>query len=81
MIQGNAASHNVAAGISGGKFDLIVASQRLNRLRLDQREFVIGLGLVEGALFEGVPISFEPNARNRNRLTRDSSGPMATDAM
>ncbi len=49
VIQRDVASHDVAASITGSKLDLIVAPQRLNRLRLNQREFVIRLGLVEGA--------------------------------
>src|SRR2546426_2665772 len=67
MIQWYVSSDNVAASLAGGEFDVIFATKRLNRLRLDQREFEIRLGLVERALLEGVTISFEPHTGNQNR--------------
>src|SRR5256885_15318291 len=68
MIQRYVASDNIAASIARGKLDVVFALQRLNRLRLDQREFECRLGLVEGALLEGVTISFEPHTGNQNRV-------------
>jgi len=50
LIQRHVASDDVAASFTRGEFDVIFAPQRLNRLRLDQREFEIRLGLVERAL-------------------------------
>src|SRR5438093_2982809 len=70
MIQWYVSSDNVAASIARGEFDVIFATKSLNRLRLDQREFEIRLGLVERALLEGVTISFEPHTGNQNRTTQ-----------
>src|SRR2546421_51652 len=68
MIQGHIASHDVAAGVPGNKFDGILTLQSFNRLRLNQREFEVRLGLEECALLKGVPISFEPDTWNENRV-------------
>src|SRR2546427_916934 len=75
MIQWYVSSDNVAASIARGEFDVIFATKSLNRLRLDQREFEIRLGLVERALLEGVTISFEPHTGNQNRVVQNPHRP------
>src|SRR5258708_5150751 len=75
VIQPPLASDNVAASFAGGKFDVIFALQRLDRLRLDQRKFEIRLRLEESALLKGVTISFKPDAGNQNRLIQSLNRP------
>src|SRR5882672_7052333 len=75
MIQRHVASDDVAASFARVEFDVVFAPQRLNRLRLDQREFEIRLGLVERALLEGVTISFEPYTGNQNRTIQSLHRP------
>src|SRR5437879_1658856 len=69
MIQRHVARHDVATSLAGGKLDAIVPPQRLNRLRLNQRELVIRRRLVERAQLQRVAITIEPRAWNRRRLS------------
>ena len=66
VIQRYVASHDVAASFTRQQFDLIVPPQRLNRLRFNQREFVIRLGLVERTYLQRVSVTLKPCARNRH---------------
>src|ERR1019366_3829507 len=69
VIQRYVASHDVAASFAGSQLDLTVPPQRLNRLRLNQREFVIRLGLEEGAQLQRVSVTLKPRAQNRHHLS------------
>src|SRR5258706_15861838 len=68
MVQRDVARHDVAARFAGSKLDLIVPLQGFNRLRLNQREFEIRLGLVERAQLQRVAITVKARARNRRRV-------------
>src|ERR1700687_4641839 len=69
MIQRDVARHDVAASFARSKLDAIAPPQRLNRLRLNQRELVIRRRLVERAQLQRVAVTLKPRARNRRRLS------------
>src|SRR6266436_7159694 len=78
MIQRHVARHDVAASFAGGKLDAIVPPQRLNRFRLNQRELVIRLRLVERAQLQRVAITIKPHAWNRHHLSKSLRWPLGS---
>src|SRR6266446_1151407 len=78
MIQRHVARHDVAASFAGGKLDAIVPPQRLNRFRLNQRELVIRLRLVECAQLQRVAITIKPHAWNRHHLSKSLRWPLGS---
>src|SRR5882672_1733107 len=75
VVQWHIARHNVAASLAWSELDIVLAPQRFNRLRLDQREFEVRFGLEECALFKGVTISFQPDAGSQHRLIQSLNRP------
>jgi len=69
IVQADATRHDVAARLAGAELDAVHAGKRLDRLRLDQRDVLARLALVEeGAAAGEIAVPLEALAGDRPDL-------------
>ena len=69
VVEGEAARHDVAAGLPRPQFDAVLARERLDRLGLDQRDVPARLAILgERPAAREVAVALEPAAGDRGGL-------------